>query len=35
MTAARVILRATCAFHVGRIVGHALHHRYVTTIKEN
>ena len=35
MTAARLILRTSCAFHVGRIVGHALHRRYVTAIKEH
>lgn len=35
MTTARAILRALCAFHVGRIVGHALHHRYVIHAKES
>lgn len=35
MTAARILLRWTCAFHVGRVVGHALHHHFVTHIKES
>jgi hypothetical protein len=35
MTAARWIARASLAVHVGRLIGHALHYRYVTHLKES